>query len=157
MTTQIRTFIEDENTSSSFDKDRGARNWSAAQIMSPLSFVVDICVEVGCKLETKRWITTSILEVVLIQKIYKPFVWAQVFLSARTPHDASGGFLFEEVSEAYQTGRVNSYIYRLTNGKAFMPDNPHTAEDEGLPSHIKLVYSKQEISAVQYSIYSDRP
>lgn len=153
MTTQIRTFIEDKNTSSSFDKGRGTYNWSAAQIMSPLSFFVDICVEAGCQFETNRWVTTSLLEVALIQKSHRPFVWTQVFLSMRIPRDGPGGLLFEEVSEVYQTGRGDSYIYRLTNGKAFMPDSPPIAEDDGSTSSIKLVYSKQETNRAQNSIY----
>jgi hypothetical protein len=153
MTAQIRTFIEDKNTSSSFDEARGAHNWSAAQILSPLLFVVDICVEVVGQFETKRWVTTSVHEIAQILKSHKTFVWAQVFLAMRTPGNVPGKLLFEELSEVYQTGRVDSYIYRLINGKAFMPDSPHTAEDDSSPSSLTLVYSMQEKNTGQNSIF----
>ena len=142
MTNQIRTFTKHENSISSADKDQGAKNWSAAQIMAPLSFVVDICVEEQCQLEIKRWVTTSILEVAQIQQSHKPFEWTQVFVSMRTARSAPSGLLFEEVSEVYQSGQVGSYIYRLTNGIAFMPDSRQASGEED--ATFKLVYSNQQ-------------
>ena len=142
MANQIRTLTKHENSTSSADRDLGAKNWSAAQIMAPLSFVVDICMEVECQLEIKRWVTTSILEVAEIQQSHKPFQWAQVFVSMRTPRSAPGGVLFEEVSEVYQSGQVGSYIYRLTNGVAFMPDSRQASGEEN--ATFKLIYSSQQ-------------
>ena len=142
MANQIRTLAQHETSTSSKDSDLGAKNWSAAQIMAPLSFVVDICVEVQFQLEIKRWVTKSILDVAQIQQSHKPFQWAQVFVSMRTPRSAPGGVLFEEVSEVYQSGQVGSYIYRLTNGIAFMPDSRQASGEED--ATFKLVYSNQQ-------------
>lgn len=110
--------------------------------MAPLSFIVDICVEVECQLEVKRWVTTAIEDVVQIQQSNKPFQWSQVFVSMRSPRHALAGMLFEEVSEVYQSGPVGSYLYRLTNGIAFMP-NCHPASNEE-DENFKLVYSSQQ-------------
>jgi hypothetical protein len=94
------------------ENDRGVRNWSAAQIVGPLTFVVDICVEVQCQLEIKRWIATSIHEVAQIQQSHKTFQWTQVFVSMRAPRCAPEGLVFEEINEVYQSGRFGSNIYR---------------------------------------------
>ena len=151
---QIRTFTKHERTTLSAEKDGGVRNWAAAQIVGPLTFVVDICVEVQCQLEVKRWLATSIHEVARIQQSHKPFQWTQVFVSMRTPRCAPGGLLFEEVNEVYQSGRFGSNIYRLTNGMAFMPNSNQDFGDEDGDdlSTFKLVYSKQQPSSTEGSI-----
>lgn len=151
MAPQIRTFTKHESTTSSSEKDRGVRNWSAAQILGPLTFVVDICVEVQCQPEIKRWIATSIHEAVQIQQNHKPFQWTQVFVSMRAPCSTPGVLVFEEVNEVHQSGRFGSCIYRLTNGMAFMPnsDRDFGVEDDEEPSIFQLVYSKQQLSRAE--------
>ena len=151
---QIRTYTKHERTPPSAENDRGVRNWSAVKIVGPLAFVVDICVEVQCPPDIKRWLATSIYEVAQIQQSHKPFQWTQVFVSMRAPRGAPGGLVFEEINEVYQSGRFGSNIYRLTNGMAFMPDSNQDFGDEdgNDPSIFKLVYSKLQPSSADCSL-----
>lgn len=141
---QIRTVLKYERTSPDANKERGARYWAAAEILSPTWFVVESCIEVSSKNEVQRWVTTSIQEAVQIQQRQGRCHWSHIFVCIRAPRSIQNGTIFEELKEAYQAGSSDSFVLKLQNGMSFMTGEDGHSEDEWpSPKELRLLYAHQ--------------
>lgn len=143
MQSQIRTVLKHEHTSSSPDKERGSRYWTAAEVMSPTWFVIETCIKEAGGNEIKRWVTTSIGEAAQVQRNQEPFIWSQIYVCLRAPLSVRGATVFEVVKEAYQLGGVDSYLYRLENGMSFSSGDGQAQGIQLETSETRLVYSQR--------------
>lgn len=140
---QIRTVLKQEDMSSSPDKERGSRYWSAAEIGSSTWFVVETRVEEWETTKTQRWVTTSIREAVRIQRSQVPYTWSRIYICLRAPLSVRSATVFEVVTEAYEIDSDGSYLFKLENGLSFISDEVHEQGVQPCPKELRLVYAQQ--------------
>jgi hypothetical protein len=141
MSNQLRTLLRHERSPVPPGIDRGARHWSAIQVMSSTWFFVESCEEFEG--EIQRWVTASIREAVNIQKGLAPARWARIFVCLRAPSSIREATLFEEVDEAYQVEASNSHLFRLINGMSFLDGSEATQLTQSEPMELKLLYNRR--------------
>lgn len=139
---QIRTVLSHENKLSGSSKERGSRFWSAAEVSSPVWFIVECCVEIAGRSEIKRWVTTSVHHAASIERSISPRLWSQIIVCVRTPMSSRGGSVFEVLKEAYQRSDGPGYVYQLGNGMSFQTSQDGSPLNCSEPSELVLVYSR---------------
>ena len=92
----IRTVLEHESDA----KERGSRYWAAAEVPSPIWFVVECCVEVSGRGEVQRWVTTSVHHAASIERGFMPKLWSHIIVCMRAPLSLRNASVFEVLKEA---------------------------------------------------------
>ena len=141
MSNQIRTLVQDERTLGPNQKVRGARHWSAAEVLSSTWFFVESCIEGEGSIE--RWVTTSILEATKIKRALEPSTWARIFICMRAPRSIREATMFEEIDKAYLVGSSGIQVFELTNGLSYVlgSENPRDSSTE--VKEMSLLYSRK--------------
>jgi hypothetical protein len=141
MSNQLRTLLRHERSPVPPGIDRGARHWTAIQVMTSTWFFVESCEEYGG--EIQRWVTASIREAVNIQKALTPSRWARIFVCLHAPLSIGQSTLFEEIDEAYQVEASKSHLFRLANGMSFLDVSEATQPTQSSPMELGLLYSRK--------------
>jgi hypothetical protein len=144
MSNQIRTLIQDERTLGPNLKVRGARHWSAAEVLSSTWFFVESCVEGEGSIQ--RWVTTSILEATKIKRALEPSTWARIFICIRAPKSIREATLFEEIDKAYLVGASGMQIFELANGLSYVLGAESTRDTRSTEAkEMRLLYNRKGI------------
>jgi hypothetical protein len=116
MRSQIRTLLQHERVTGTADKQRGARFWVAAELLSSTFFVVEVCSEYTSTTEVQRWVTTSIREAVRVEDWLTPNKWSRIYMHISAPLTVLDGAVYELLQEAHKVEGSDTYVYKLANG-----------------------------------------
>jgi hypothetical protein len=141
MSNQIRTLVQDERTLGPNQKVRGARHWSAAEVLSSTWFFVESCIEGEGSIQ--RWVTTSMSEATKIKRALEPSTWARIFICMRAPKSIREATLFEEIDKAYSVGASGLQIFELTNGLSYVVGTGSTRETSTETKEMQLLYTRK--------------
>lgn len=141
MPNQIRTLLRHERAMEAPRKDRGARHWSAAQVLTSTWYFVECCKDY--ELDLQRWVTTSIEEATDIHRSLGTSRWVRIYICLRAPMSIQEATLFEEIDEAYQVGASGSYLFQLANGLAYVVGAETVREVCSKPLELELVYNRK--------------
>ena len=136
--------LQDERTLGPNQKVRGARHWSAAEVLSSTWFFVESCIEGEGSIQ--RWVTTSISEATKIKKALEPSTWARIFICMRAPRSIREATLFEEIDKAYSVGASGLQIFELTNGLSYVHGAETTRDTSTEAKEMRLIYNRKGIS-----------
>jgi len=143
MSNQIRTLVHDERTLGPNQRVRGARHWSAAEVLSSTWFFVESCVHGEDSIQ--RWITTSISEATKIKKALEPSTWARIFICTRAPKSIREATLFEEIDRAYVVGASGIQIFELANGLSYVLGAETSRGASIEAKEMRLLYRRESI------------
>ncbi len=143
MPNQIRTLLRHECTLAATQKDRGARQWSAAQVMTSTWFFIECCEE--HEQDIQRWVTNSFKEAADIQKSLGPSGWARFFICLRAPVSIREASLFEEVDETYEVIACGSYLFQLATGLSYVVGTKTVREVWSKPQELQLLYKRKSV------------
>lgn len=137
----IRTVLVHQRKSS---QERGFRFWDAAQVQSPIWFLLETKIE--GEEEIQRWIATSIQHAVQLQKNLGLCIWARIFVYLYSPNGIRDTPLFEEVIEAHQYGSTDAYIYQLGNAMTFTTGSDTQMSYPLSHTQLRIVYARKAAS-----------
>jgi hypothetical protein len=120
MRSQIRTLLQHERVTGTADKQRGARFWVAAELLSSTFFVVEVCSEYTSTTEVQRWVTTSIREAVRVEDWLTPNKWSRIYMHISAPLTVLDGAVYELLQEAHKVEGSDTYVYKLAKGMTFV-------------------------------------
>ena len=137
MNSHLRTFRVNEGPRPDKDKARGARYWSAVEILSSTWFLV---ASENDDVGVRRWMTTSIFEASRIQKTLEPSRWSRIYICLYAPMSLSQDTLFEEIVEVHMINPGGPYLYKLANGLSFAGDAKGNPTEGTVPQEISMLY-----------------
>ena len=143
MSNQIRTLVQDERTLGPNQKVRGARHWSAAEVLTSTWFFVESCIEGERSIQ--RWVTTSILEATKIRRALEPSTWARIFICMRAPRSIREATMFEEIDKAYLASASGIQIFELTNGLSYVLGAENSPDISTEAKEMRLIYNRKGI------------
>jgi len=96
--------------------------------------------EIDGALEVRQWVTTSLRESTKL-RFSEEFNWARVMAYVRSPSATASGFVFGELSEAYELRSSGRYLLRMTNGLSLTTAAPLGGGPGADAEELSLVYS----------------
>lgn len=143
MSNQLRTLLRHERTPPPDERERGVRQWSAVQLLSPTWFFVE-SFDAGDG-GMQRWITASMVEAANIQRGLEPAKWARIFVCLHASQSIGQGTLFEEIDAAYQFGSSSEQMFQLANGMCFVVGTARTMVADTEPKELRLLYHRKAV------------
>lgn len=150
MSRQLQTLLRHERTPPANERERGVRQWSAVQLLSPTWFFVE-SFDLGDG-RAQRWITASMIEAANIQRGLEPAKSARIFVCLHASQSIGQGTLFEEIDEAYQLGNSSEQMFQLANGMCFVVGADSTKVPNSEPKELKLLYHRKAVRQGSFAI-----
>lgn len=117
-TTTLCTRLDDERTPQSFEKVRGSRYWSGAEIRAQVWFLAEAYV-ITEEPRLLSFVTTELEEARRFLRRCGTAEWSRVYVRLRAPLSEGYGMLFEELDTVYSTAD-GSLMFHLANGLVVM-------------------------------------
>lgn len=141
MSKLIRTYVQDARELGPNTKMRGARHWTAVQILSPMWFEVVSCLQGSGHID--EWVAPSISQAIEISKSLGPTRWTRIFIRMRTSKSILDAIVHEEIDKAYVVLESGGHVLKLTNGFSYTIEAEEDAGDKSSDiKEMRLIYSR---------------